>query len=119
VPKEGIRSWTDWSVRFLGCRAGCPETRWPDQDYIYVEWGPGFYAKHSESYPDLERSPQVVNIGWLGIQLILANGGSCFLPIRMARSLIQKGRLFQVTEAPEFPRPAYMVFPRKADSDEL
>jgi DNA-binding transcriptional LysR family regulator len=96
-----------------------PDTRWPNEDYIYVEWGPGFYAKHRESYPDLERPPQVVNIGWLGIQLILANGGSCFLPIRMARSLIQEGRLYLVEEGPEFTHPAYMVFPREADSEVL
>jgi DNA-binding transcriptional LysR family regulator len=96
-----------------------PETRWPDESYIYVEWGPGFYAKHREHYPDVERPPQVVNIGWLGIQLILANGGSCFLPERMARSLIHEGRLFQIAEAPEFSLPAYMVFPRKAESDVL
>jgi DNA-binding transcriptional LysR family regulator len=96
-----------------------PDTRWPNEDYIYVEWGPGFYAKHLESYPDLERPPQVVNIGWLGIQLILANGGSCFLPIRMARSLIQQGRLFLVEEGPEFTHPAYMVFPRESDSEVL
>jgi DNA-binding transcriptional LysR family regulator len=95
------------------------DTRWPDENYIYVEWGPGFYAKHRESYPDLERPPQVVNIGWLGVQLILANGGSCFLPIRMARPFIDDGRLFQVVDGPEFTHPAYMVFPRKADSEVL
>jgi DNA-binding transcriptional LysR family regulator len=94
-----------------------PDTRWPGDDYVYVEWGPGFYAKHQESFPDLARPPQVANIGWLGIQLILANGGSCFLPVRMARSLIQAGRLFQVATAPEFPHPAYMVFPREAHSE--
>jgi DNA-binding transcriptional LysR family regulator len=96
-----------------------PATRWPGDDYIYVEWGPGFYAKHREAYPDLERPPQVVNIGWLGIQLILANGGSCFLPERMARSFIQSGQLYRVEEAPEFIHPAYMVFPREADSEVL
>jgi len=95
------------------------DTRWPGDDYVYVEWGPGFYAKHREAYPDLGRPPQVVNIGWLGVQLILANGGSCFLPIRMARPLISEGRLFQVDTAPEFAHPAYMVFPRQADSDVL
>jgi DNA-binding transcriptional LysR family regulator len=94
-----------------------PDTRWPDEAYIYVEWGPGFYAKHRESYPDLERPPQVVNIGWLGVQLILANGGSCFLPIRMAQPFIDDGRLFQVSDGPEFVLPAYMVFPREADSE--
>jgi DNA-binding transcriptional LysR family regulator len=96
-----------------------PQTRWPGEDYIYVEWGPGFYAQHRDHYPDLERPAQVVNIGWLGVQLILANGGSCFLPLRMARSLLREGRLFQVAEAPEFSHPAYMVFPRRADSDVL
>ncbi len=96
-----------------------PDTRLPGEDYVYVEWGPGFYAKHQESFPDLARPAQVVNIGWLGIQLILANGGSCFLPERMARPLIQDGRLFQVATAPELVHPAYMVFPREADSEVL
>jgi DNA-binding transcriptional LysR family regulator len=95
------------------------DTRWPDEDYIYVEWGPGFYARHRESYPDLERPSQVVNIGWLGVQLILANGGCCFLPVRMAQPFIDDGRLYQVVDGPEFPHPAYMVFPREADSDAL
>ncbi len=96
-----------------------PETTGPDERYIYVEWGPGFYAKHRESYPDLERPPQVVNIGWLGVQLILTNGGSCFLPLRMARTMIDTGRLFQVAGAPAFDHPAYMVYPRESDSDVL
>jgi DNA-binding transcriptional LysR family regulator len=61
----------------------------------------------------------VVNIGWLGVQLVLANGGSCFLPIRMAQPLIDEGRLFKVSEGPEFVHPAYMVFPREAESEVL
>ena len=56
------------------------DTRWPGEYYIYVDWSPGFCARHGESYPDLVRPAQVINIGWLGVQLILANGGSCFLP---------------------------------------
>lgn len=94
-------------------------TRWPDDTYIYVDWGPGFYASHREHYPDLERPAQVVNIGWLGVQLILANGGCCFMPKRMALPYINDGRLFQVSSGPEFQHPAYMVFPRESESDEL
>lgn len=92
-------------------------TRWPDEDYIYIEWGPGFYAMHRESYPDLARPPQVANIGWLGVQLIMANGGCCFLPIRMAQSFIDAGHLFKVSDGPEFILPAYMIFPREAHSE--
>ncbi len=95
------------------------KTHWPDDDYIYVEWGPGFYAKHSESFPDLESPPQIVNIGWLGVQLILANGGSCFLPIRMAKPFVDEGRLFIVKDSPEYVHPAYMVFHRETESEIL
>lgn len=93
------------------------DTRWPGEDYIYIEWGPGFYAKHREAFPDLERPSQVVTIGWLGVQLILTNGGCCFLPIRMAQPFVDSGRLFKVNDGPAFVHPAYMVFPREADSD--
>jgi DNA-binding transcriptional LysR family regulator len=58
----------------------------------------------------------VVNIGWLGIQLILANGGSCYLPERMAESLIINGRLFAVAGAPRYAHPAYMVYPKEHDN---
>jgi len=91
----------------------------PEEDYIYIEWGPGFYAQHAQSYPDIERPPQIANIGWLGIQLILANGGSCFLPARMASSYIHSGHLHRVPESPEYIHPAYMVYPRESDNPVL
>jgi DNA-binding transcriptional LysR family regulator len=93
-----------------------PDKPWPNEDYIYVDWGPAFYVQHSNSYPDLERPPQVVNIGWLGVQLIISNGGSCFLPMRIAEPLIQAGKLFHVPDSLQFRLPAYMVFPRDSDS---
>lgn len=91
----------------------------PRDDYIYIEWGPGFYAQHAQSYPDLEGPPQVANIGWLGVQLILANGGSCFLPARMAAEFIAVGRLHRVPDSPEYTHPAYMVFPSDSDNPVL
>jgi DNA-binding transcriptional LysR family regulator len=91
----------------------------PGEDYIYIEWGPGFYARHAQSYPDLERPPQIANIGWLGIQLVLANGGSCFLPVRMAAPFIAAGQLYRVAGSPEYTHPAYMVYPRTGDSPVL
>ncbi len=91
----------------------------PGADYIYVEWGPGFYAQHAQSYPELEAPAQIVNIGWLGVQLILANGGSCFLPARMAAPFIANGRLHRVAGSPEYTQPAYMVFPRQSENPVL
>lgn len=91
----------------------------PGEDYVYIEWGPGFYAQHAQSYPDLERPPQIANIGWLGIQLTLANGGSCFLPARMAAPFIGAGKLYRVAGSPEYTHPAYMVYPRASDNPVL
>ncbi len=88
----------------------------PGDDYIYIDWGPGFYAQHAQHYPDLERPPQLANIGWLGVQLILANGGSCFLPARMAASFIKAGHLHRVAASPEYIHPAYVVYPRESDN---
>ena len=91
----------------------------PGEDYVYIEWGPGFYAQHTQSFPDLERPAQIANIGWLGIQLTLANGGSCFLPARMAESFIKEGRLHCVAGSPQYIQPAYMVYPRNSDNPVL
>jgi len=90
---------------------------WPLDDYIYVDWGPGFYAKHREAFPQMERPAQHANIGWLGVQLIRANGGSCFLPRRMAAPLLDAGQLFPVADGPELTHPAYMVFPQDLSGD--
>jgi DNA-binding transcriptional LysR family regulator len=96
-----------------------PDERGPGKDYVYIEWGPGFYAQHAQSYPELERPAQVVNIGWLGVQLILHNGGSCFLPMRMADPLIKAGRLHYVPESPQYIHPVYLVYPRESDNPVL
>ncbi|MBE0623083.1 MAG: LysR family transcriptional regulator [Burkholderiales bacterium] len=89
----------------------------PGDDYIYVEWGPAFDIQHTQSYPDLEPPPQVVSIGWLGVQLMLANGGSCYLPARMAEPLIALGRLYAVADAPRYPHPTYMVYTKEFDNE--
>ncbi len=96
-----------------------PDDVGPADDYIYIEWGPGFYTQHAQSYPELEGPPQIANIGWLGIQLALTNGGSCFLPARMAAPLINSGQLHRVAGSPEYIHPAYMVYPRQSDNPVL
>jgi len=93
-----------------------PDDTHPGDDYIYVEWGPAFDIQHTLSYPDLEPPPQVVSIGWLGVQLMLSNGGACYLPARMAEPLIAVGRLYAVTGAPRYPHPTYMVYPKAFDN---
>jgi DNA-binding transcriptional LysR family regulator len=96
-----------------------PKLTQPDDRYVYVDWGPGFYAQHSAQYPVLERPPQIANIGWLGLQLILENGGSCFIPERMAQRYLGGGGLYLASDAPSFRLPAYVVYPSRSESSIL
>lgn len=91
----------------------------PGPGYVYIDWGPEFYAKHSASFPDFIGPGLTANIGWLGLQHILKNGGSGYFPLRLARPHLKNGRLTRLTEAPEFSLQAYAVFPTEGDRDLL
>jgi DNA-binding transcriptional LysR family regulator len=89
----------------------------PGKGYVYVDWGPEFYTKHSVSFPEFVSPGLLVNIGWLGLQHILENGGSGYFPVRLVRSYLENGRLRVVRDAPEFRHPAYVVYSTEAEGD--
>ncbi len=92
---------------------------WPDDGYIHIDWEPEFHAQFSEHYPDVSTPTLVANIGWLGVQQLLAYGGSGYFPQRLVRRYLEEGRLWQVPDSPQFRLPAWMVFPRDSDSGTL
>jgi len=87
----------------------------PGAGYVYVDWGPEFYAQHSASYPDLPAASLSVNVGWLGLRHILGGGGSGYFPLRTVRPLIAAGRLRRVAGAAEFVLPVWLVHPADRD----
>jgi DNA-binding transcriptional LysR family regulator len=90
----------------------------PGLDYVYVDWGPEFYARHSVSFPDL--SPALtVNIGWLALNHILVHGGSAYFPLRLIKPHLVARRLFRISTAPEFVQPAYLVYPDEDRNEDL
>jgi DNA-binding transcriptional LysR family regulator len=88
----------------------------PGEDYVFVDWGPEFSAKHSMNFPDFGTPTLVVGIAWLGLQHILQHGGSGYFPMRLVRRYIESGRLHEVSDAPSFTQPVYMVYPAERDS---
>ena len=91
----------------------------PGPGYIYIDWGPEFYARHSASFPEFVGPALTANIGWLGLQHILQNGGSGYFPLRLARPYLGDRRFVRVPGAPEFSLPAYLVYPADGDPDIL
>lgn len=84
--------------------------------YIYVNWGPEFYAQHSATYPDLAGPAVSVNVGWLALRYMLDHGGSAYLPSRLVEGLIADRRLARVADAPEFVLPVWLVYPQDRDA---
>ncbi|HXE06124.1 MAG TPA: substrate-binding domain-containing protein, partial [Bryobacteraceae bacterium] len=89
----------------------------PGPDYVYIDWGPEFFATHNVTFPDFAGPALSANVGWIGLQYILKNGGSGYFPLRLIRQDLKSGRLTRLTDAPEFTLPAYAVYPAEGDPD--
>jgi DNA-binding transcriptional LysR family regulator len=89
----------------------------PGPGYIYIDWGPEFYARHSASFPDFTGPALTANIGWLGLQHILQNGGTGYFPMRLVRPYLEDGQLTRLLGAPEYSLPAYVVHPAECDPE--
>ena len=89
----------------------------PRPGYVYVDWGPEFYARHNACFPSFGGPPLTANLGWLGLQHVLENGGSGYFPKRIVLPYLKAKRLNLIDGAPEFSMPAYVVFPLECDRD--
>ncbi|HEX6997995.1 MAG TPA: LysR family transcriptional regulator [Gammaproteobacteria bacterium] len=87
----------------------------PGTDYVYVDWGPEFYAKHNASFPEFTGPGFSTNVGWLGLQHILEAGGAGYFPRRLVANALARGRLTAIPGAPVFHLPVYLVFPLERD----
>lgn len=91
----------------------------PEVGYVYVDWGPEFYTRHSACFPNFGGPALTANVGWLGLQHVLINGGTGYFPLRIVLPFLATRRLHVVAGAPEFVMPAYVVYPSDSDREVL
>lgn len=96
-----------------------PDRPWPDPDYLHVDWGAEFHAQFGSRVPGAATPSRIANIGWIGLPLIEAYGGSAYLPWRTVRDALDQGRLWLIDEGPRISLPVYMVFPTDRDEPHL
>lgn len=84
-------------------------------NYIYVDWGPEFYAKHQSSFPEFTGPGLSTNVGWLGLKHVMHSGGSGYFPERLVSHHVKAGRLHRISDAPFFRQPVYGVYPTDCD----
>ena len=83
--------------------------------YVLVDWGPEFYAMHQAAFPSWTSQGMGFGQGLLALNYVLDNGGSVYLPRRVAGPHLETGALRIVKNAPKFPYPAYVVYPEARD----
>ena len=85
-------------------------------DYVFVDWGPDFAARHNLAFPELSNAGTFVGLGPLGLQYILEAGGSGYFRMNVVRPHLESGQLRLVPGAAEFAYPAYAVYSESADA---
>jgi len=84
-------------------------------NYVFVDWGPDFAARHNLAHPELAHAPTFVGLGPLGLQYILKAGGTGYFRSNVVRRYVKSGRLRLVPGAAEIAYPAYAVSSDSAD----
>lgn len=86
-----------------------------DATYVYAEAGDAFGRWHAATFADSGVARLSFGLAVLGLQHILAHGGMAYVPMRLVRAHIEHERLFLVSDAPVFTRPAYLAVNVKAE----
>ena len=80
-----------------------------DPKYIFVDQGEEFRKQHAAAYADADTARISFGAAIWALEYLLANGGSAYLPQRLAEPYLESSRLFAVVDAPSFQRNTYLV----------
>jgi LysR family transcriptional regulator, flagellar master operon regulator len=87
--------------------------------YVYVDWGPEFHAHHSVNYPELSTPHLHIDVGSVGLQYVLRNGGAGYFPRHLVQPFLQQRQLKLVPGVSSFTLPAYVVCQREGNRELL
>lgn len=84
--------------------------------YVFVDWGEEFRAEHAAAFADAATPAVAVGLGAVALNFILEEGGAAYFPLRMVHDHFRSGRLYRLKSAPEFARPAFVVWQVRDDA---
>jgi len=88
-----------------------------DPAYVYVEAGDDFGRWHAALYADAGTAKLSFGLAGLGLNHILKQGGSAYLPQRLVERHLRTGRLYALPEAERYTRSAHIVVRSSALGD--
>lgn len=113
-PRQTVRSLPADRLVLVSTRPDAPMRF--DPGYVFVEAGEEFGRWHATTYADADTAKLSFGSAVLGLEHILAEGGSAYLPERLIGALLGQ-RLHPVAGAPAFSRPIYLLTNTAAAED--
>lgn len=110
----GLRVEHLFDERFVLVTSAPPGSR--RHSYVFFDWGEEFQAEHAAAYPD-QTSGVNLDLGSLGLDYLLANEASGYLPHRLVRGHLKRGRLRISGRSRTFTSPVYLVYPEARDEE--
>jgi len=101
--------------RLVLVSTGKADVRPGDPGYVMVDWGAEFGNDHAAAFPDIDTPALTVGLGAVGLNHILSEGGGAYFPYRVIKPYLEMGELGLVSGAPEFTRPAVVVWEDRED----
>lgn len=89
------------------------------KDYLVVDWGRHFSVAHAAFVEDRCIPRAHCSTGGMALDLLLSQGGSCYLARQMAAPYLTDNRLHLVPDAPIIERFSYAVFRSENEYSEL
>lgn len=85
-------------------------------NYVFFDWGEEFQAEHAAHFPDYTSGVNL-DLGSLGLDYLLANEASGYLPLRLVKGHLKRGRLRTPARQRTFTSPVYLVYPEARDEE--
>lgn len=86
--------------------------------YVFLDWGESFRSMHENELPDLPTPGLSLEMGPIGLEVLLATASAGYVPARIAQPQLRSGSLHVVSGAPEFSYAAYAVTQSERDASE-
>ncbi len=90
-----------------------------NENYLLVDWGRGFSITHAAFVEDRCIPRTHCSSGGMALDLLLSQGGSCYLAKQMVAPYLAGNELYLVPDTPTIERFSYAVFRPENESSEL
>ncbi|WDI32222.1 LysR family transcriptional regulator [Hyphococcus flavus] len=90
-----------------------------EENYIFIDWGDAFREAHALSFSHLHNPGLTLDLGALGVNLLISRKASGYFPERIVQPHIDSKLLTRVDDAPTFSYPAYVVYQENFSSPEV